>query len=328
MFEVPPTMEATVVDRFGPPNVLRPRRIAVPRPGPKQVLIALHAVGVGVWDIQLRDGSWQPQGDATSPALIGTDGAGIIVEVGDQVSGFSLGDWVYAYGLGGFYAEYVAVDAIHVGHMALHLNFLEAAAASATGLTTLQGLDDVLKVSVGDTLLIIGASGAMGTLAVQFAKLRGARVIATASGREARDLVLGLGADGVLDIRSQDGLKQLQELAPTGVDVSFVLGAGPTLETYLSAVRIGGRIAFPYGVNPEPQRRPGISVVGYNVEAGPQELARLTQSSADARLRVPIAAVYPLAEASKAHERLEQGHTLGRIVLRTDLKLKPTRRLT
>jgi NADPH2:quinone reductase len=233
IFDVPAIMEAAAINEFGPPSAVRTQRVPVPEPKDTQVLIEVHAAGVGVWDSLMREGLWQPNGYSTPPIVLGTDGAGVVVKVGDLVTSFSMGDRVYAYGFGGFYAEYVAVEASRVGRIPDHLNFLEAAAASVTGLTTLQGLDDVLRLVPGEKLLIMGASGAMGTLAVQFAKHRGASVIGSASGKEAQRLVHDLGADSVFDARHEDGLKQLKEIASSGLDAAFVLGSSEALEECL-----------------------------------------------------------------------------------------------
>ncbi len=164
--------------------------------------------------------------------------------------------------------------------------------------------------------MIFGASGAVGTLAVQFAKRRRARVLATASARNATLLVRRLGADAVIDARSGDAIERLRALAPDGIDAALVLAGGDALEPCLSLVRAGGRVAYPNGVEPEPRRRPRIRLLPYDAIAGPSEFARLGRAVAEARLRVPIAAVYPLSQAAKAHARLEKGHVLGRIVLR------------
>jgi len=316
---IPQTMEAAALDRFGPPHVLKNRMLPVPKPGPGQVLIAVHAAGVGVWDQLMRNGSWQPQGNVPLPIVIGTDAAGTVAEIGHGVTNFSVGDRVFAWGYGGFYAEYVRVNADAVGFMPEGLSYVQAAAASASGLTALQGVDDILKIRSGESLLIMGGSGSMGTLAIQFAKHRGAHVLVTASGAEAQHLVRSLGADVVLDARDRNSLPHLEKLFPSGVDAAFVLGSGPTLERYLDHVRPGGRIAYPYGAEPQPGPRPQIRVVGYNLEAGPKEMHRMTHVASEIHLQVPIAAAYPLEDAAQAHERLEQGHILGKIVLRTKL---------
>ena len=130
---VPATMRAAVVDRFGPPAALRLRTLPVPEPESREVLIALHAAGVGVWDASIRDGTWQPAGRSRFPLIPGIDGAGIVVRKGARVRRFRTGDRVYALDFakpnGGFYAEYVAVDAEHVAHVPRRLDLPLASAA-------------------------------------------------------------------------------------------------------------------------------------------------------------------------------------------------------
>jgi NADPH:quinone reductase-like Zn-dependent oxidoreductase len=318
MQDVPKTMHAAAIDRFGPPSVLKVRQVSTPEPGPGEVLIALHAAGVGVWDADIR-GGWWPEGKPKFPLILGTDGAGIVVAKGARVRRFSIGDRVWAYEFinpkGGFYAEYVAVNAQHVGQVPGQLDLLHAGAAMVTGLTALQGIDDHLRVRREETVLIFGATGAVGTLAVQFAKRRGAAVLATASGSEAQKLVQGLGAHGFFDPRSDDAADQLRSLAPDGIDAVLALAGGETLERCLDQVREEGRIAYPNGVEPVPRRRKKVKLIAYDGVAGPREFKRLDRAVEEAQLRVPIAATYPLAQAAKAHERLEQGHVLGRVVL-------------
>src|SRR5262249_35614729 len=167
----------------------------------------------------------------------------------------------------------------------------------------------------GETVLVFGATGAVGTLAVQFAKRRRARVIATASGAAASRLVRRLGADEVIDARSPAIAERLRELAPDGLDAVLALAGGTDLERCLDFVRDGGRVAYPNGVDPEPMRRRRFRLRSYDAEAGPRQFAQLARAVDQARLRVPIAAEYPLASAAAAHRRLHR-QVLGRIVLR------------
>jgi NADPH:quinone reductase len=316
---IPATMKAAAMDRFGPPSVLKVHTLQVPVPGPREVLIALHSAGVGVWDASIRDGSWRPAGSPDFPLVPGTDGAGIVVAKGARVRRFRIGDRVYAYDYanpkGGFYAEYVAVDANRAGRVPRRLDLLHAGATVTTGLTALQGID-ALRLRRGETIFIFGASGAVGTLAVQFAKRQRAHVIATASGRDAAALLRRLGADAVIDGRRNDATEKLHALAPKGIDAALVLASGEALESCLSLVRPGRRVAYPNGVEPEPKRRPKIRLLAYDAAVGPREFTRLERAVVEAKLRVPIAAIYSLAQAAKAHARLERGHVLGRIVLR------------
>jgi NADPH2:quinone reductase len=317
--KVPGAMKAAAVEEFGPPQVLTLHTLPVPLPGPTEVLIELSFAGVGVWDASVRDGSWKPAGKPKFPFVPGTDGAGVVVLRGSRVRRFEVGDRVWAYHYanpkGGFYAEYVAVDAAHVGNMPRRLDFKQAGAGATTGVTALQGIDDALRVGRGETVLIFGATGAVGTLAIQFAKRHRARVIATASDEEGTELVRKLGADAVFDARNKDAAEQLRKLAPDGIDAALVLAGSETLDACLELVSRDGRIAYPNGVWPGPKKRRDIPVTAYDGIAGPREFERLEHAAARARLSVPVAQVFPLEQAAKAHERLDQGRVLGRIVL-------------
>jgi NADPH:quinone reductase len=311
-------MRAAAIDRFGPPSMLGIHVLPIPACGPKQVLIAMQAAGIGSWDASIRDGSWAEK-PVRFPLVLGVDGAGVVAAKGARVRRFKVGDPVFAYRFqnpkGGFYAQFVAVDARNVGHVPRQLDLLQAGAAAATGLTALQGIDDVLKVRKGETLLIFGASGAVGSLAVQFARRRDARVLAAASGQDGETLIRQLGAHGAFDSRRDDATDQLRDLAPDGIDAALVLAGGDALERFLDQVRPGGRVAYPNGVEPEPRSRAKIRVAGYDAAAGPREFARLETAITEARLRVPIAERFPLDKAAQAHARLDRGHILGRMVL-------------
>jgi NADPH:quinone reductase-like Zn-dependent oxidoreductase len=238
---------------------------------------------------------------------------------GTNVRRFHEGDRVWAYEFinpkGGFYAEYVAVDAEHVGFVPRRLTLLQAGAATVTGLTAQQGIDVHLRVRAVDKVLVFGASGAVGSLALQFAKRHDAKVIGTARSTEAQALVKKLGADKVIDPTSDNAIEQIRKFAPGGIDAVLALAGGDTLQQLLALVRSGGRVAYPNGVEPEPKAPPKIKLVAYDAEAGQRQFERLAHAVDAARLRVPIAAIHPLEEASEAHERIERGHVVGRIVL-------------
>jgi NADPH2:quinone reductase len=316
---IPATMKAAAIDRFGPPEVLTLHEIPTPQVDRGEVLIAIHAAGIGVWDGDIR-GGWWPAGKPKFPLVLGTDGAGIVAARGVGVRRLKVGDPVWAYEFvnpkGGFYAEYVAINEQKAARVPEGLDLLHAGAAAVTGLTALQGIDDHLAVRSGETVLVFGASGAVGTLAVQFARRRDAKVIGAVRGRDAVRLVKRLGVDAPLDLTNKDFAAQLRGLAPRGIDAALALAGGKALEECLDQVNRGGRIAYPNGVEPEPRRRPGVKVVAYDAEAGPAKWAALNRAAEDSGLEVPIAAVFPLADAAKAHERLVEGHLLGRIVLR------------
>jgi NADPH:quinone reductase-like Zn-dependent oxidoreductase len=181
-------------------------------------------------------------------------------------------------------------------------------------LTALQGVDDALHLEPGQTVIIHGASGGVGTLAVHFAKLRGARVLATASGDGAA-LVRQLGADAVVDSRTADIVAAARQFSPRGIDAVLAFTGGESLERCIDTLRPGGKVAFPNGVEP-PKTRPGLSPIAYDAVAGTREFERLSRAVQQSHLRVPIAAEFPLAQAAQAQERIEAGHVLGKIVLR------------
>jgi NADPH:quinone reductase-like Zn-dependent oxidoreductase len=210
------TMKAAAIDHFGPPSAITLHTLPVPEPDPHEVVIQVHAAGVGSWDESIRDGSWKPPGRTKFPLVLGTDGAGVVVATGSRAKRFRVGDRVYAYEAlnkkGGFYAEYVAVDQRKTARVPQRLDLLQAGACAVTGLTALQGVE-ALDLRRGQTVLVFGASGAVGSLAVQFARARGARVIATASGRSAAGVVKRLGAHVVIDARRPDMPDRLRALA-------------------------------------------------------------------------------------------------------------------
>ena len=316
---VPQTMRAAAIDRAGGPEVITLHTLPVPKPSADEVLIAVNSAGVAVWDAGIRKHPEEIK-HLHFPLVLGTDGAGTIAAVGAQVRGFKLGDAVYSYSWdnpnGGFYAEYVAVPAKLVGHVPPGMSLRDAGAIATTALTAIQGIDDALHIRPGETLIMHGASGGVGSLALQFAKLRGARVLATASGDDGLSFVKHLGADAAVDGRHGDIVAAAHEFAPGGVDAVLALAGGDALERCLDALRPGGRVAFPFGVEPEPKPRARVDIVRYNAIAGPAEFARLNQAITAVKLQVPIAAEYPLSQAAKAHERLEAGHVLGKVVLR------------
>jgi NADPH:quinone reductase-like Zn-dependent oxidoreductase len=311
-------MQAAAIDRFGPPSALKPRTMPVPKVGPSEVLIALHAAEVGIWDAKIRDGTWA-EGDERFPLVLGTDGAGVVIARGSRVRRLQVGDrvWAYAFGnrKGGFYAESVAVKAEHVGKVPPGLDLLQAGAGAVSGLTALQGIDQ-LRLSDGATVLIFGGSGAVGSLAIQMARLKGARVLATASGAAATAFVQELGAESAIDARQPDAVERLLELAPGGLDAVFATAGGEGLERLVELVRSGGRVSYPNGVEPKPQAPRGIRVLHYDAVASPRKFAELERVVEEGGVRVPIAQTYPLADAAEAHARVEQGHLLGRVALK------------
>ncbi|MDB5350827.1 MAG: NADPH:quinone reductase [Planctomycetota bacterium] len=316
MHKIPKVMRAAAIDRFGGPEVLSIHSIPVPDLDAREVLIAMHTAGVGVWDAEMREGRYT-SGSERFPLVLGTDGAGTIVA--SRINVFNVGDQVYSYSFdnpkGGFYAEYVAVASEKVAPIPERLDLEHAGAIPTTGLTALQGIDDVLHVTAGETLIIHGASGGVGSLAIQFAKWRGARVLATARGEDGLAFVRHLGADLAVEARGDDIAAAARFHAPGGIDAVLGLAGGDAFERCIDTLRPGGRVAYPNGVQPVPNERPGIEITPYDAIAGIDEFERLNRAVEAAELKVPIAAAYALDHAARAHERLAEGHVRGKLVL-------------
>lgn len=312
-------MRAAAIDRFGSPAVLKVRDLPAPKIGAQEVLIAVDTAGVGIWDAKTRSGKWS-EGDDEFPRVLGVDGSGTVVEVGSRVRRFAKGDRVYAYSYdnpkGGFYAELVAVAASKVAHIPEGLDFLTAGAIPVLALTALQGVDDTLGIRKNETVIIHGASGNVGMLAVQFAKARGARVLATASGRDGVAFAKRLGADEAVDGKRDDVVDAARDFAPDGIDAVLAFIGGKELTRCLDTLRKRGRAAYPNGVEPEPRKRKGITLKSYDATPGVREFERLRRAIEGSDFEVPIAAAFPLAGAADAHRRVEKGHLLGKIVLR------------
>jgi NADPH2:quinone reductase len=313
----PVTMRAAVIEGFGGAEKLAVREVPVPAVAAHEVLVRVDTAGVGVWDAKARRGEWA-DGHERFPLVLGADGSGTVAALGDDVRGFGLGDAVYGYAFGdtkgGFYAEYVVLSGEHVAPMPPALDFREAGGIAVTGVTALAGIDDALRLRPGQTLLVHGATGGVGTLAVQFAKRRGARVLATANGGEGRELLRRLGVDEAIDTHHDDVLAVARRLAPDGIDALLALTGGPVLARCTAALRDGGAIAYPNGV----AMPDGVSATAFDGVPNPAAFARLNAIIAEAPVDVPIAAMYSLDDAAEAHRRLERGHVLGKIVLVVD----------
>ena len=315
---IPSTMRAAALDRFGGPEVLFLHELPVPTLDDNEILIAVHTAGVGSWDADMRSG-WWPEGEPTFPLVLGSDGSGTVVDAGRSVRHLAIGDRVYSYSFanakGGFYAEYVAVAAENAAHIPSTLGTREAGGAATIGLTALQGIDNALRVKREEILIIHGATGGVGSLAIQFAKMRGARVIATARGEAGLQFARRLGADDAVDGQDGDIAAAARRFSSKGVDaVLATVGSG--LEQVIDTVRKGGRVAYPNGIEPAPKERPGVEIISYDGQSGVREFEALNKAIEQRSVVVPIAAEFPLDQAARAHQRLAAGQVLGKIILR------------
>jgi len=315
------TMRAIALDRFGGPETLKLQTVPVPEPGTDEILIHVECAGVGAWDPFEREGGFVEVLGLTPkfPYVLGTDGAGIVAAKGREVTEVDEGDRVYAAELGnpkgGFYAEYAVVKAENASLIPAGLNAEQAAVLPSDGLTALRGLEDVLDLQPDESVMIFGASGGIGHLAVQLAKRLGARVFAVASGEDGVNFVKRLGADAAVDGRSDKVLDEAREFAPDGIDAALVTAGGDATNRALAAIRPGGRIAFPNGVMPEPKAPAGVDIDAYDGEGGREAIERLNELIEAGPFEVHVDRVFPLEQAAAAQAALEEHH-LGKIALR------------
>lgn len=313
------TMQAAAIDKFGGP--ITPHELPLPEVGPDEILIRIESAGVGAWDPFERQGGFAKMMGITPkfPYVLGSDGAGTVTEVGERVRNFKKGDRVYAFGLGnpkgGFYAEYAAVKAELVSPIPSDLSTEQAGALPYDAMTALRGLDDSLHLQRGESVLIFGAGGGIGHLAVQLAKRLGARVFAVASGPDGVELAKRLGADVAIDGRQDDVLAAGRQFAPNGIDAALLTAGGNAAERALQAIRDGGRVAFPNGVEPEPKARAGITIKNYDGEPSPDAIEKLNRLIEQGPFEVHVARIFPLDQAAEAHRALEE-HYLGKLALR------------
>jgi NADPH:quinone reductase-like Zn-dependent oxidoreductase len=309
-------MQAIAIDSYGGLNKLQLRDLPLPEPQIGEVRIHVRAAGVGIWDALQRRGVFPPQHERF-PMVVGAECSGTIDAIGAGVDRpLHEGDEVYTYFYGdqGAYAEFVCVKAADVALKPKNLSFIEAAAIPVDGITAHQALVDELHLASGETVLIAGASGGVGTLAVQIAaKVLGAHVIATASTRNL-DYVRKLGAADAVDYTAGDVVAAIKAFAPTGVDAALdCVGRGNNAKMTIAAVRDGGRLAELVGEDIPAER----DIVIVHVESMPsaKRLDALRTLFEDGTLHVEIAETFPLAAARSAQEAVETRHTRGKIVL-------------
>jgi len=317
------TMRAVALDKFGGPETLKIQDIPVPQIDTHEVLIRVEFAGVGAWDPYEREGRFVEITGVKPkfPYVLGSDGAGTVAACGKSVNRFKEGDRVYGAELanpkGGFYAQYAALKADNVSQIPGHLTIEQAAVLPSDGLTALTGLEKVLGLKSGETLMVFGASGGIGHLALQLGKCLGANVFAIASGDDGVKLAKKLGADSVVDGRSDDVLEAARKFAPKGIDAALVTAGGNKAVQALKAIRKGGRVAYPHGVMPEPTAPDGVKIEAYDGGVSRALIDRLNELIDSGPFEVYVDKTFRLSQVSKAHEALTKHH-LGKIALRIE----------
>jgi NADPH:quinone reductase-like Zn-dependent oxidoreductase len=295
-------MQAVVIHETGDPGVLRYEETDRPEPGDGEVLIRVHAASVNPADWKNRRAS------GPLPRVLGIDVSGTVET--SRADGFAEGDQVFGFSASGGYAEYSTASAAAIARKPEGVSHEQAAAIPVAGGTAWQALFDRGGLQSGQTALVAGAAGGVGHLAVQFAKVGGARAIGTGSTRN-RDFVLGLGADEYVDYTRQDVGE-----AVSGADVALDTVGGEVTASLLPAVREGGMLVTTASAPPEQAARErGVRAELLINTPKPEQLARIAELVASGDVRVEIAETTPLADVKRAHELSEGGHVRGKLVL-------------
>jgi NADPH:quinone reductase-like Zn-dependent oxidoreductase len=291
----------------GDADVLRVEEQERPEPGDGEVLIRVRAAAVNPADWKQRRGLMPKQ----LPTILGSDVSGT-VEV-SRAEGFAQGDEVFGIAAGGSYAEFTTSPARLIARKPAGIDHEQAAAIPVAGMTAWQALYDRAGIERGQTALIAGAAGGVGHFAVQFAKLAGARTIGIGSSRN-REFVLGLGADEYVDYTEQDVAQ-----AVSGVDVALDTVGAEMTQTLLATVREGGVLVTIAAAPPQDAARArGARAELLSMSPSQDQLVRIADLVAGGDVRVEISQTFPLAEAARALDSSESGHTRGKIILTMD----------
>jgi len=309
-----PAMKAIVAHQYGGPEVLKLEEIPQPEAKEDEILVRVIAAGVNPVDAAARSQKFGQFLHIKLPAIPGYDIAGIVEKAGAKITKFKPGDPVYAYialDKGGGYAQYAVATEKEAAAKPQSLTYVEAAAVPLVAETAWQALIDTARLSAGQTVLIHGGSGGVGSFAIQIAKARGAKVMATASTAN-QDLLKQLGADVAIDYT-----KQKFEDVAKDVDVVLDSVGKDTLARSYGVVKKGGFIVSIVG-RPDPTQleKHGIHGASISVEPNSSELAEIGRLIDEKKIKVIVSQTFPVAEAAKAQEQIATHHTRGKIVLK------------
>ncbi|WP_414839367.1 NADP-dependent oxidoreductase [Carnobacterium sp. TMP28] len=312
-------MKAIIIENYGGKEQLKEVQIDIPKANAKQVVVEVKATSINPIDWKLREGYLQQMMDWPFPIILGWDVAGIISEVGEEVTEWKVGDKVFARPETtrfGTYAEFTVVDQHLLAKIPANISFEEAAAVPLAGLTAWQALVDHGKLKKGETVLIHAGAGGVGTYAIQLAKNIGAKVITTASEKN-HDLLVGLGADQVIDYKTENFVDILD-----GVDLVLdTMGGEIQNESFKVLKPLTGRMISIVGLTDEEVRKQyDVEFESIWLEPNGQELAEIANLMSVGTVKSIIGAQFPLTQKGiyDAHELSETHHAIGKIVIVTE----------
>ena len=309
-----PTMKAARIHEYGGPEALRYEDAPRPVPAAGEVLVRVHAAGINPVDWKIRAGHVRDWLKYTLPMIPGWDFSGVVEEIGSDSGDWRKGDEVYArpdIGRDGAYAEYIAVRASEIARKPKSIDHVQAAAIPLACLTAWQAMFDAGGLDAGQKVLIHAAAGGVGHFAVQLAKWKGAFVAGTASARN-HDFLTSLGVDQPIDytsVRFEDVVSDFDEVLDTM--------AGETRARSWRVLKKGGILVTILGQpSQEDAKAHGVRGAGVFVQPNPAELTQIAALVDSGKLKPHVDAVFPLADAAKAHELSETNRVRGKIVLR------------
>jgi NADPH:quinone reductase len=318
-------MKAIRIEQFGGPEVLQLAETPIPQPTVGQILVRLRSAGINPVDTYIRAGTYTVK--PTLPYTPGSDGAGVVQAVGEQVTAFKQGDRVYTAGtLSGSYAEFALCDVSQVHPLPANVSFAQGAAVGVPYATAYRALLQRAKAMPGETVLIHGASGGVGIAAVQLARAHGLCVLGTAGTEYGQRLVMEHGAHAVFDHRAPDYLEHIiQATQNRGINVILEMQANRNLARDLTLLAPGGRVVVigsrgRLEIDPRDTMTREADVRGMLLfNTRPPELSRihaaLFAGLENGTLRPVIARELPLADAPQAHIQVMQPGAAGKIIL-------------
>lgn len=308
---VPKTMKAVVAHEYGGPEVLKLEEVPVPEPKENEILVRAIASGVNPADPLILGGKLAEEFGTHLPLILGYDMAGVVVKTGAKVKKLKVGDPVYAYLLwGGGWAEYCISNESESAIKPKSLSFLNASSVPLAALTAWQAFE-LGKLQNGQTVLIHGGSGGVGSFAIQIAKAKGARVIATASTAN-QDLLKQLGADVAIDYTKPNWESELHD-----VDFALLPVGGETMKRTYGVIKKGGILVSIIAPLDEAElKKHEIHGAFLSSHPNSAELAEITKLIEANKIKPVVSQVLPLSEAVKATTQAETHHTRGKIVLK------------
>lgn len=310
-------MKAVQINSYGGIEVLEINDNApLPQASKDQVLVEVHAASINPIDWKIRAGYLKEMAPLSFPATLGGDFAGVITEVGQNVTDFKEGDEVYGSAIllnggSGSFAQFLVSNTTSLAHKPESIDFIQAAALPLTGSSVVQALEEHIKLGKAQKILITGGAGGIGHIAIQLAHSLGSYVATTLSSKDV-EFAKTLGADEVIDYKTQNFETILKDY-----DAVFDTIGGGTLDKSFQVIKKGGVFVSMVGApNPELAKKHAVTAIGQNTRTNTKHLNRLSELVTSGKIKAHIDKVFPLEQIKEAFTHLEEGHPRGKVILK------------